>query len=294
MGLLLLLLSGCAGRAPRLDRELSPREVYLRVAENYRRLQSFRGNGRLTFESPQIQFSAPAHILALKPDSLFIKVEAGLGIDVGFFFADRKTFASFSPMENIYYYGETEKIRELTLFRIELTHDEMMSAMIGAALPPFDSSFTVTRDGEDYLFSGRRKQERLAYSPPANEVNGNAAALFPPAATDENREVEWQLTYWVDAARGVVTKAEQRDGNGEPYARQEFKRFRRVRGVWLPQLIKMERPEERERLTIFYNHVEANKPIPAAEFVIRVPESARRVKISDPADLPQAGKPLSK
>jgi hypothetical protein len=267
---LVFILPGCAGRAPRPTSELGPRELYLQVAENYRRLQTFRGNGRLTIEMPKFQFSAPAQIFALKPDSLFIKVEAGFGVDVGFFFADRRHFASFSPLENIYYYGEVEKMRELVLFRMELTYDEMMSGMIGAALPPFDDSFVVMRDGDEYRFEGWRKQS----------VEG-------ATGTNGNSEVGWQLTYWVNPARGIVTKAEQRDADGKLYARQEFKRFRRMRNVWLPQLIQMERPSEQERLTIFYNHVEANTRISPSEFAIRVPENTKRIKISSPADLPE-------
>jgi hypothetical protein len=76
-GLLWFALAGCAGRAPKLNREWLPRELHLQVAENYRQLQTFRGEANLAVESPQMQFSARARILALKPDSLFIIVEAG-------------------------------------------------------------------------------------------------------------------------------------------------------------------------------------------------------------------------
>jgi hypothetical protein len=288
--MLLLLLAGCAGRAPKLNRDWQPAELYWRVAENYRRLQTFKGNGPLTIESPQIRFNTTAKIFAVKPDSLFIKVEAGLGVDVGFFFVDRRQFASFSPLENVYYHGETAKMQELMLFRMELSYDEMMSGILGAALPPFDSSFTVTRDGDEYRFDGRRRQQFAGASSQTMSTNGTQA----DSAVIEEEKVEWRLTYWVNAGRGVVTKAEQRYEDGELYARQEFKRFRRVPpgGIWLPQLIQMERPGDRERMTIFYNHVEANKKIAPAEFSIRVPKNARRVNLSDPDELPELKKSL--
>lgn len=280
---LVVLLSGCAGRAPELNRDWQPQELYWRVAENYRRLQTFRGRGPLTIESPQMRFSTAAEILTVKPDSLFIKVEASLGVDVGFFFVDRHSFASFSPLENVYYYGETDRMRELMLFRMELTYDEMISGLLGAALPPFDSSYTVMRDGDQYRFEGRRQQRLAGMGTPAASTNGIHADT-----TETGAKAAWRLTYWVDPGRGVVTKAEQRYGDGELYARQEFKRFRRVRGIWLPQLIQMERPAERERMTIFYNHVEVNKKIAPAEFTIRVPKNVKRVELSsDPAALPE-------
>jgi hypothetical protein len=277
-----LILSGCAGRAPKRDREWQPQALYSRVIENYRRLQSFRGEGPLTVESPEYRLSAPARILVLKPDSIFIKVEAALGVDAGFFFADRRQFATFSPLENLYFYGETSRVRELTLFQMDLTYDEMISGMIGAALPPFDSTFTITRDGELYRFEGTRRQR----------FNDNAPNGLTQYAAAEIDSALWRVTYWVNAERGVVTKAEERLASGELYARQEFKRFRQRRGIWLPQLIQMQRPGAKERLTIFYNRVEVNDTIAASEFVIRVPQNAKRVDLSDPANPPKIEKPL--
>jgi len=281
---LVVALSGCAGRAPQLNRDWEPQELYRRVAENYRRLQTFRGEGPLTVESPQFRFSAPARILVAKPDSIFIKVEAALGIDAGFFFADRRQFATFSPLENLYFYGETHKVRALTLFQMDLTHDEMMSGLIGAALPPFDSTFTLRRDGSEYRFEGNR-QQRFVEGAAANGMTQYAAAEINSAAA-------WRVTYWVNADRGIVIKAELRDESDALYARQEFKRFRQVRGVWLPQLIQMQRPGVKERLTIFYNHIEVNDKIAATEFVIRVPKNAKRVDLSEPSNHPEVKQPL--
>jgi hypothetical protein len=278
-----LVFAGCAGRAPELNRDWQPEELYQRVVENYRRLQTLRGEGPLTIESPQARLSAPAKILVLKPDSIFIKVEAALGIDAGFFFADRRQFATFSPLENLYFFGETEKVRELTLFQMDLTYDEMMSGMVGAAMPHFDSTFTIIREGDEYRCEGKRRQ-RLAETMPVNGMTQYAAAAIDSAA--------WRVTYWINPVRGVVVKAEERDENGALYARQDFKRFRQVRGVWLPQLIQMQRPALKERLTIFYNHLEVNDKIAAGEFVIRVPPNARRVDLSDPENLPQTKNPI--
>jgi hypothetical protein len=96
----------------------------------------------------------------------------------------------------------------------------------------------------------------------------------------------------VNADRGVVVKAEERSANGELYARQDFKRFRQVRGVWLPQFIQMQRPALRERLTIFYNHLEVNDKIAPADFVIRVPKNVKRVDLSDSNRHPEIQNPL--
>ena len=247
---LLLLWQGCAifSKSHRPDPNADPRAVYLRVAENYRHLQSFRGKGRLIIDSPEVKLSAPATVLTLKPDSLFIQVEAVFGIDVGFFFADGKRFESYSPLENTYFFGGVDRMQDLMLFQFEATYEEIMSSVVGTVLPPFDSTFTMHIEGDSYRFDGRR--------------------------------LDWQVAYWVDPKHGVVTKSEQRDSTGALYARQSFRRFRKVRGVWLPQLIRMEKPAQHERLTMFYSRIETNVELAASDFSLRVPASAKRVHIS--------------
>jgi hypothetical protein len=54
----------------------------------------------------------------------------------------------------------------------------------------------------------------------------------------------------------------------------------------------MQRPGVKERLTIFYNHVDVNGKIASTEFVIRVPKNARRIDLSDPNNPQEIDKPL--
>src|SRR5262245_11985255 len=137
------VLSGCAGssRSLRLNPSLKPEAISSQVAENYRRLQTFRGTGKLIIDSPHTQVVASANVLTRQPDSIFIKIEATFGVDAGFFFADRKRFESYSPFENTYFFGEVSQLRRLVLFQVEVTYDEMLSAIVGAILPPLDSTF---------------------------------------------------------------------------------------------------------------------------------------------------------
>lgn len=251
--LALCFLFGCA--ALRSSRPLvpgDPQQVYFKVAENYRRVQSFRGNGRLIIDSPEMQLAAAATVLTKQPDSMFIKVEATFGVDAGFFFADRKRFESYSPFENSYFFGDVNQMDQLLLFRMKVNYDEMLSGITGAMLPPFDSTFAMTIEEDTYRFEGKR----------------NA----------------WRITYWIDPKRGAVTKAEQHDSTGALYSRQTFRRFHKSDGVWLPQWLQLDRPGTRERFTIFYDRIAINEKIAATDFSLRVPASAARINFSAPVD----------
>ncbi len=246
------ILSGCASasRSLRLEPGAEPGAVYSQVAENHRRLQTFRGKGKLIIDSPQTQVVASATVLTRQPDSMFIKLEATFGVDAGFFFADRKHFESYSPFENTYFFGEVGQLRRLVLFQVEVTYDEMLSGIVGAILPPLDSTFTLKVEDGAYRLDGWRDK--------------------------------WQLSYWIDPARGVVTKSEQRDQDGGLYSRQTFRRFREIEGIWLPQWLQLDRPGQRERFTMYYDRVEVNRKITDKEFGMRVPPSAVRIDLSAP------------
>ncbi|MBC6947451.1 hypothetical protein DWB58_05860, partial [candidate division KSB1 bacterium] len=94
-----------------------------------------------------------------------------------------------------------------------------------------------------------------------------------------------------DPKRGAVTKAEQRDEAGALYARQTFRSFRKVKGVWLPRLIQIDKPQARERLTIFYESMNLNTAIDGKEFSMRVPASAKRINLAEPPNDGEATAP---
>ena len=85
------------------------------------------------------------------------------------------------------------------------------------------------------------------------------------------------LRYEVDPGRFVITRVELKNAGGEVIGEQTFSRFHKVQGVWLPKHISFLRPKTRERLIIYYENVQLNKPIPAKKFAFKVPENARRL-----------------
>jgi hypothetical protein len=225
-------------------------DVYFQIADNYRRLHTFTAAGKIIIETPEVQYAGAVQVAARLPDSLIVKVEGAFGVDVGFFFVDQQRFASYAPLENTYYSGSTRDTPALIFFHIETDFEEIMSAVIGAEVPPFDSTFTMRVDGDDYRFDGRRG--------------------------------DYHLTYWVDAEKLVVKRGVLMNAKHAVVAKQEFSRFRKKRGVWLPQLIRAEsRPGGvHQRLTIFYEHVNAGEVIKPAAFTFKVPASAKRVELS--------------
>ncbi len=253
LGVLLLMLplfSACAGlRKPAvadLDR-VPPQEIYSRVQRNFERVRTLNGRGRLIVEMPRAQFTGNATILVKKPDSLFIIAKAVLGVQVGFFFADSAHFASYSPIENTYYTGPVGQMHRLILFEMELNYSQLLHAILGTAELKLDDSTRVKVMDNRYIFV--RPWGR------------------------------YFLVEKIDPGKFVVTEAIVTRADGRIEVRQTFSRFRKIQGVWLPQIIRLFRPRTRERLTIYYEKVTLNRPLPQEKFQFKVPENARRIQL---------------
>jgi len=242
----------CAPAARKPAAVLEPRDIHSRIVDNYRRLHTFRGAGKIVMEAPGANYAGDVRVAARLPDSLIVKVEAAFGIDVGFFFMDARRFASYAPLENTYASGRSNQAAALAFFHLEASVEEILSSVIGVAVPPYDSTFTMQRDESGYRFEGRRGAYRI--------------------------------TYWVDPDKLVVKRGLVQRPNGAIVAEQDFSRFHKRRGVWIPQLIKAAQPPLQQRLTMFYERVDAGQKVAPAEFRFKVPASAKRVDLSAAAD----------
>ncbi len=251
-GFLSVSLSACAliKRPPVADLSRTPpQEIYRRVQHNFDKIHTLEGRGRLIVEVPGTQFAGRARILVKKPDSLFITAKAILGVEVGFFFADRKHFSSYSPFENIYYTGPVSQMHRLVLFEMQLPYEQLLYAILGTAPLRLDDSTRVKVVDNQYVFA--------------------------------RPWGDYVMVQKIEPGKFVVSEALLVDRNGNIYVKQTFSRFRKIQGVWLPQIIRLFRPQTRERLTVYYEQVRINVPLKSEEFTFTVPENARRIRLND-------------
>lgn len=244
--LALLLLPGCAlfhGDSASDLSSLTPESVLRRIEANNQRISTLTGRGRLIIEIPDTPFSGEVIIRVIRPDSLYIATEAAFGVDVGFLFADGKSFHSYSPIDNLYLIGPVNRLGSLVLFNLEIAYTDLLNSVMGAA------SFPLQPDTKMVL-----RDDRFYFSQP---FQGQ------------------KLLYEVDAGRFVITKIQLFDAAGRETFRQEFRRFRKIKGIWVPRHIQLTRPPTRERLTVWYSRVDLNRPLAPQLFTYKVPANAR-------------------
>lgn len=197
-----------------------------------------------------------ARVAIRRPDSIYVRMEAMPGVSVGFFFSNGRAFVLYSPFENTVYYGRVEDVDLSPLFQMQVEYRDLVESLSGVV---------PARPGEGWALS----------------VEEGHFVLSGPAP-DGIEEI------WVDPKKKVVTKAILYDASGEVVAMREFRRFRKRRGVYLPQVIRFFRPRARERMTFYFMKQEANVTLADSDFAFKIPESAAQIRLKSEEGIPQS------
>lgn len=244
------LFLNCAStsKIPNLS-NFTPEDLQLRVARNLHNLHSFEGKARVIIELPGKSYNGFSNIFMKLPDSVYVKTEAILGIDIGGLFLDQRFFAAYAPRDNILYYGEAESLDIRDFLKIEIDTDELFEVFTGL-------NQIVVNDTSKLIFAGGK---------------------FVVTTQLEQQS----LIYEVDPEKYIVTKSQLIDAEGKTILLKEYRRLRTNKGVVLPQIIKLTRPQARERITVYYTNQKINKKIAAEKFKIKPAKNAKKVYWGD-------------
>ena len=244
------LFLNCAStsKIPNLS-NFTPEDLQLRAARNLHNLHSFEGKARVIIELPGKSYNGFSNIFMKLPDSVYVKTEAILGIDIGGLFLDQRFFAAYAPRDNILYYGEAESLDLRDFLEIEIDTDELFEVFTGL-------NQIVVNETSKLIFAGRK--------------------FVVTTQLDQQ-----SLIYEVDPDKYIVTKSRLVDAAGKTILLKEYKRLRKTKGLVLPQIIKLTRPQARERITVYYTNQKINKKIAAEKFKIKPAKNAKKVYWGD-------------
>jgi hypothetical protein len=199
----------------------------------------------VTIESPQFSGNVSVETYWTRPDRLYIQAEGPLGIDVGKIYVGSSRFIIYNQHENHFTSGSVD---DPYLNRIWLTN------------------FTL----KELKFAA------LGYAVQAEE---------PLQLTDEfhgvflSREGDIQHRFVVNPESGLLERCESiRDT--KVFMQQEFKNYKIVNGFYIPQLIQITLLEQKERISVFYNDMEINKPIDPSKLVIQISPKVEQLNLN--------------
>jgi len=243
---IICLSLNCAYFKPEPDLSSSTMTVnYIsqKVSENFKNLNSLRGQGKIISNSPDMNFTASANISLKMPDKLLLKLHSGFGVNVASLLIKKREFTLFSPTENLVYYGDLDSVNLDKYFTLNLDFSNLANLLSG---------LTTIR-------------------------NSGAASLF----IDNKRYVihiiddQMQYKYWIDPKKFVVIDYQVLNDAGEKLNEYNFKHFRRENKVHFPTLIKITNYVTRQQLTLLYEDFETNNKISDSDFNIKLPENVK-------------------
>ncbi len=247
-GLLLLVWSGCSvwKAKPVIAPDENRLENILAMIRHHdARLDRLKGRGRMVIDLPEQSMTLDAHVIVDRPDTFYIRLEALFGLDVGWLFVVKDKYTFYSPMQNTWASGSTDSLRMGPLPDFFIDSHAVLGAFAGLALVNNLENMHITREGKDLILSG------------TTELGAQK--------------------HWVDRGRGIIIRSEQYDTTGQVLVRTSYERFSKLNGVFVPRTIRLQRPGQRQGVTMFYEQLQVNEKLSAKDIKIKIPRNARRV-----------------
>jgi hypothetical protein len=245
----ILLLSGCAGAL--FNRPSAPPMAPAALLDLMRlhaeRLETFQGRGQFTVVSAQGSFRGGIRITAHPPDSIWIKLEGPLGIDLVTASIASGRVVAYSPWMKADTSDSSGARRSFAgLFPAGLDSLTVMSALFGLPVP-------VT-DGPDSLRSLSREKGRYVLR------------MGPDQSV------------WVEANGPVVHRWEKRRPSGDVAWAYEADQFHTSRGVRLPRRIRFTQDADDQgasgEVVLYYELIQTNQPLKKGWCDVRFPKNA--------------------
>ena len=217
------------------------------IEDHAAKLRTFQGWSTMMIESTEGGFRGSMRLSVKMPDSLWIKMEGPLGMDVveGCFGGKNALFVI--PSEKRAYRGSIQNMQEQGILPLDLASSEMLQGILGLPVPYpvyYDSLPSVTIDSRKYIL-----------------------------------DMGYGERIWIEPKGPVVTRWEKRDNDGKLLWLWEGREFRKRKGIRLPQVIRMTDYQYKQRVTLIYETARPNRPMKNGWFEVRIPEGVETIEL---------------
>ncbi len=247
--LVILITMRCTGpfRSNKPLPEIGQLNLIHQIENHASQLTTFQGRARLSVISQDGSFQGTIKILAKTPDSLWMKIEGPLGVDLAMGRFDRDQVLLYVPMENIAYIGFMDEIGEMSPLSFDIKIPDILLGALGLLIPPEgvqNSLLSISSDNKNYIL-----------------------------------QIADHEQIWVEPKGPVVSRWEQRNGEDDILWSWEGRDFKNNKGLQLPQIIRLTTYYPRQRITLFYESVETNQSMESNWSEIVLPESVQYVRL---------------
>lgn len=246
----LSLFNGCVPSQPTEDYELLPSERLINKLEaNRRKIKAFEGSGTLFVNAGANQNSATFRIVLQKPDSIYLTIMGPFGIELANGLVTKDKFTFYDVLQNTAYTGAVNSNVLQSIFRINLSFEDLMDAFIGSV----NLTNNLYRPPDDYVV--KNDKYILTYSDSAREVSA---------------------IYKVDVRQLAITNFDLYSFDDDLKLQGKYSDFQLMENVAVPYKIQVDNKQDNQQISIEYKKISVNKPSTRIDF--KVPDDATIIK----------------
>jgi len=252
-GGVVLLFVGCS-MLPEAAREisqppLSAAEAITLINERSAHLKTMSGSGTLTVESPEMNATISFELFLRCPDSLLILLRGPFGVEVGSLFIAGQTFSFYNPSTNEVIEGNADQVQLPWLADLEPSGANL-NAILTATTPLPETETITTSSG-------------IGDSSPhstGESDTGKTQETTPGDKTEFSyRQPSGIIRVTIDRKLGVIERYAKFDKYHHAKLVGEYHQYFDANGVLMPHLVKITLPQERKRISLYFNKAIVNK-----------------------------------
>jgi hypothetical protein len=241
------VLLNCAG--PLADKPLepvAPEILLMQLDDHISRIRTFQGHARITMVTSDGPMQGTLDVAVKMPDSLWLKVEGPLGVDMLIGHMAGEYMVLYNPWEDRVYRGSVRRMQQYQLLPLFTGGSSLISAVIGLPKPE-------------------------AFVPDLIES-------LVPVSGKYIMDLGTGEQIWIEAG-GLVSRWEQKDEQGNVDWRWEGRSFQISRGFRYPKLIPLTTYQPSQRISIFYQRVRFNRSLKTDWYELNIPEGVMSIEL---------------
>jgi len=249
---ILLLFSKCG--IPFLSSKVAPavssHTLLNKIHQKVQSLKNFQGKAKLRMLSSEFMFKGNIKVSMKSPDSLWMKFEGPMGIDIALVRVRGKEMQYYIPSQKILYTGSVDRLRDLNLVPWNVEVSNIIQSFLGVIDPPdtiSDSTIVYSSQEDAYIIS----------------------------FNDE--DVKEKI--WINPRGPVVSRWERRNKQGNPLWVWEGDMFYKRGRLRLPKFIQITQYNPRQRITLYYEIMDINKKLPEDWYIMKIPEGVEEIEL---------------
>ncbi len=225
--------------------DVDPETLIHSVEQHALKLKTLHSKANVQVGTKYGVFSGTLEMKAIMPDSIWMKIEGPMGIDIGVLQMGGENVLFYSPYQNIAYQGNIDEMGKIQPMPISVDTKAMIYGLTGLIRPQ-----SLQNDSLGNCFISQQKYV-------CNYNNGDR--------------------YWIQNKGPVVSKWEHSEQDTLLWS-WEGDEFRKKSGVQLPRIIRLKQQQSGEKMTFSYYYTEVNKSFEKSWCAVNLPEGVMRIE----------------